>query len=254
VALEGQPLYRKLHFLFPVVVLLSAVIGLPGANAAPYATKISQTRAHGFDCFSCHAISKTVVGPAWVTIANHYHHNKAKADYLANKIIHGAVGTFGNVPMPAHKSMSKARAMNLAEYILSLKGKVKHPSVRHYKYKTPTGKTVTVDFRVFKMVKGKRAVTKTVFKGYEKYNSYCFRCHGYDAVGGEYAPDLRRSLNNGMTKREFFTVAMVGNEPKGMPDWNGFFSAGQMQQIYEYVKARSLNLIGTGRPPTVGGQ
>jgi cytochrome c len=44
---------------------------------------------------------------------------------------------------------------------------------------------------------GREQVTADVFRGYELYNSYCFRCHGEDFLGSLYAPDLRRSLNQG---------------------------------------------------------
>lgn len=234
-----------------VTVLVACAFGvLKQAAAQDQPASPSEVMAHGFDCFSCHAIDKQVVGPAWVTIANRYHHNPAKADYLAGRILHGSVGDFGNVPMPAHNKMNPKLAKQLATYILSLKGKVQQGSAREYKYKNEKGKVVSVRFPVFVIWKGKKVVTDAIFGGFEKYDSYCFRCHGFDAVGGEYAPDLRQSLNNGMTKRQFFTVAMEGHEAKGMPGWNGFFSADEMNQIYEYVKARSLDLIGTGRPPS----
>jgi cytochrome c len=93
-------------------------------------------------------------------------------------------------------------------------------------------------------------VSDAIFGGFEKYNSYCFRCHGFDAVGGEYAPDLRQSLTNGMTKKSFFAASMAGKPDKGMPAWAGFFTSEDLNQIYEYVKARSLDLIGPGRPPS----
>lgn len=243
---------RKGGPLFAVVLAVSAATVLRGAIAQEQAASPSEVMAHGFDCFSCHAINRDVVGPAWIKIADHYHHDPAKADYLANKIIHGSVGDFGNVPMPAHTKMNKNVALQLATYILSLKGKLAQGSNKQYKYQNLNGKTVTLDFPVFQKVKGERVVTDAIFKGFEKYDSYCFRCHGFDAVGGEYAPDLRRSLDNGMTKRQFFTVAMEGRESKGMPGWNGFFTADQLDQVYEYVKARSLDLIATGRPPSKG--
>ncbi len=210
----------------------------------------SEVMAHGFDCFSCHAINKDIVGPAWIRIADHYHHDPAQADYLAKKILDGSVGVFGNVPMPAHKDMDPKLAQQLAAYILTLGGKLEQGLAKTYKYKNLAGKFVKVDFQVFQPGKTKRVVTDSIFGGFEKYNSYCFRCHGFDAVGGEYAPDLRNSLNNGMTRREFFTVAMEGREGKGMPGWNGFFTADELEQVYEYVKARALDLIGPGRPPS----
>lgn len=204
------------------------------------------------DCFSCHAIDRDVVGPAWNKVADRYHHDPAKASYLAEKIIKGGVGVWGKVPMPAHQYLSHGVAMQLAKYILSLKGPVQaaQAPAKKYEYKNMEGKVVTVDFPVFQEENNRKVVSDAIFGGFEKYNSYCFRCHGFDAVGGEYAPDLRKSLENGMTKQDFFNVAMAGREDKGMPSWAGFFSQDDLNQVYEYVMARSLDLIGPGRPPS----
>jgi cytochrome c len=216
-------------------------------NEAP-----EQVLSHGFDCFSCHAIDHEVVGPAWITIADHYHHDSARAPYLADRIRNGSVGDFGKVPMPAHHDINPKLAAYLAVYILSLHGPLQKESGRKYKYKNLDGQEVTLDFPVFdpKKYQGREVVTDGIFGGFEKYDSYCFRCHGFDAVGGEYAPDLRKSLDNGMSKHSFFVASMEGRESKGMPGWAGFFNADELTQVYEYVKARSLDLLPPGRPPS----
>ncbi len=198
------------------------------------------------DCFSCHAIDHTVVGPAWDKVAERYRGKPGMVNLLALKIRGGSEGAWGKVPMPAHLSISDADAKIIAAWILSLKPEKEAPA-KTYTYKLSNGKTVSVDFPVFTNSKDQK-VTKTVFRGFELFNSYCYRCHGTDAIGGEYAPDLRQSLRNGMTRQQFFTVAMEGRKAKGMPSWAGFFSAQDMQTIYEYTKARSLDLVAAGRP------
>jgi cytochrome c len=202
------------------------------------------------DCFSCHKIDQDDVGPAWIGVADRYHHDSSKAPYLANRIRNGGVGDWGKVAMPAHDYLSQKLALQLASYILSLKGSLKKALSKKYKYTNTAGKAVTVDFPVFETDKNRQVVSDAIFGGFEKYNSYCFRCHGFDAVAGEYAPDLRQSLSNGMSKRSFFTVSMAGRQDKGMPAWAGFFSSDDLNEIYEYVKARALDLIGPGRPPS----
>ena len=108
------------------------------------------------------------------------------------------------------------------------------------------GKNVTLDFPVF--VEGSdKKVTKAVFHGYQLYNSYCFRCHGTDATESALAPDLRRFTAQ-LTQKDFLLVAMAGREDKGMPSWAGFLSEEEIQQIYQYVKGRSLELVPGGRP------
>jgi cytochrome c len=220
-----------------------------GAIAQDDSSTPEQVLSHGFDCFSCHAINQEVVGPAWSAIAAHYHHDAAKAPYLAAKIRDGSVGDFGKVPMPAHNDIDPKLAMRLSQYILALKPSRSEP-VRKYRYKDANGTEVTVNFQLFADANGRKIVTDEVFGGFEKYDSYCFRCHGFDAVGGEYAPDLRKSLINGLSRHDFFVVAMEGRESKGMPGWAGFFTADELNQVYEYVEARALDLIGPGRPPS----
>jgi cytochrome c len=219
----------------------------PVAQEEP--TSPEQIMSHGFDCFSCHAIDQELVGPAWITVADKYHHDRSKVPYLAAKIRNGSVGDFGKIPMPAHHDMSDKLATYLANYILSLNGRLAGPPKKH-EYENTEGREVTVEFPVYENYQGRQVVTKDIFGGFEKYNSYCFRCHGFDAVGGEYAPDLRKSLNNGMSKREFFVASMEGRPSKGMPGWAGFFDADELNQVYEYVEARARALLPPGRPPS----
>jgi cytochrome c len=91
-------------------------------------------------------------------------------------------------------------------------------------------------------------VTKSVFHGYQLYNSYCYRCHGTDATGGQLAPDLRHSLVAGMKQVQFLSVAMTGRKEQGMPSWAGFLSEPDVIDVYKYVKGRSLDLVPSGRP------
>lgn len=209
------------------------------------------------DCFSCHAIDKKVIGPSFEEVAQRYARNKRSVivPKLVEKVKKGGAGDWGAIPMAPHPNLTKAQITEMVDWVLSLKGKApaaaKAPTKlgKTYSYKLPDGKTVTLDFPVFGGADHK--VTAEVFGGYEKYNSYCFRCHGPDAVGGEYAPDLRYSLKGGMTWKQFLTIAMEGKEAKGMPKWAGFFTPEELRQIYEYVKARSVGLVPAGRPASV---
>jgi cytochrome c len=228
-----------------VFLSLAAPIVLVAAEStAPKAMQLAQQQ----DCFSCHAIDHDVVGPAWLKIANTYNGQPEAATVLTFKVINGGVGHWGTVPMPAHPKLSQAEAAEIVKWILSLRGEVAEQPARTYSYKGQNGKPLTSDFKVFN--DGKHQVTNNIFSGYEKYDSYCYRCHGLDAEGGEYAPDLRKSLGNGMSRRDFFIVSMEGKKDKGMPEWAGFFTADEMEQIYEYVMARELGLVGPGRPPS----
>ena len=116
-----------------------------------------------------------------------------------------------------------------------------------YTYKTTDGKTVQLDFPVYTR---DHIVTKRIFNGFAYFDEYCFRCHGTDAVGGVYAPDLREALNSGLTREQFISIALAGIPSKGMPSWSKIFSRDDMEGIYEYVKARAVNVLPVGRPNT----
>jgi cytochrome c len=137
----------------------------------------------------------------------------------------------------------------MLSWIFSLKGgsPAAKPGARVYTYKLKNGSTRQLDFPVYRDGKAPN-VTKDIFKGYALYNSYCYRCHGTDATGGELAPDLRMSLVTGMSQRTFLSVAMAGKQDKGMPSWAGFLSQEDMIKVYRYVKGRSLDLVPSGRP------
>ncbi|WP_092736483.1 c-type cytochrome [Riemerella columbipharyngis] len=77
------------------------------------------TLIEGADCLSCHKIDSKLVGPSYQEIANKY--TEADVDKLAEKVIAGGKGSWGEVPMTAHPGMSKETAQKMVKYILSLK-------------------------------------------------------------------------------------------------------------------------------------
>lgn len=229
--------------------LISMAAQAAGSSGATDSMPKGEQIAKGSDCFSCHAIDHKVVGPAFDSVAKKFAGKAGVEDTLVNAIDKGHVGTWGKIPMPPHPNLSKADTKEIVSWIVSLKqsksASASSAASKTYTY-TVNGKKVTTDFPIFKA--GTDKVSKDVFRGYELFNSYCFRCHGEDAVGGEYAPNLRRSLNDGMTEAQFTNVAMTGRKAKGMPSWAGFFTPHQIHVIYEYVKARAVGAVPVGVP------
>jgi cytochrome c len=204
--------------------------------------------AKGSDCFSCHAINQKVVGPAFDAVAAKFAGQSGAETTLSEAIMKGHVGTWGNVPMPAHPQLSTADTREIVSWILTLKKPgtaADAASDKKYTY-TVKGKTVSTDFPILQT--GSDKVTPMVFRGYELFNSYCFRCHGADADGGSYAPNLRASLNNGMSESKFLSIAMTGVKAKGMPSWAGFFTPHQIKAIYQYTDARAVDVVHQGTP------
>ena len=71
------------------------------------------------DCLSCHKINEKVVGPSYEDVAAKY--TIADIDMLANTIIKGGSGHWGEIPMTPHPDLSEADAKEMVKYILSLK-------------------------------------------------------------------------------------------------------------------------------------
>ena len=93
------------------------------------------------------------------------------------------------------------------------------------------------------------AASSAEYDGWKVYHSYCDRCHGQDATGSTFAPNLRQSVGaNGMTEAAFSSVVRDGLAAKGMPAFQKTITDAQIGQLYAYVKARSTGTLGPGRP------
>jgi cytochrome c len=73
------------------------------------------------DCLTCHKVDVKVIGPAYQDVAAKYPATEANIDTLANKVIRGGKGNWGDVPMTAHPTISQSDAKDMVKYILSLK-------------------------------------------------------------------------------------------------------------------------------------
>jgi len=194
------------------------------------------------DCSSCHALDHQVVGPAYSEVAKRYSGQADAPNKLAAKIRDGGGG------MTAHPDLTEAQRTEIAKWILSqTESSPSQAQAQTYAYALKDATTVQLDFPLFIDAKGPK-VTKDVFHGYQLYNSYCYRCHGTDATGGQLGPDLRRSLASGMKQPDFLSTAMTGRKEQGMPAWAGFLSEKDVVDVYKYVKGRSLDLVPSGRP------
>ncbi len=71
------------------------------------------------DCKSCHILNVRSVGPSYQEVAEKYK-GQDVMDKLADKIIVGGTGVWGEHSMAAHPSISKADAKTMVSYIMSL--------------------------------------------------------------------------------------------------------------------------------------
>ncbi len=105
----------------------TATSATPGADSATAAPKsIDATTPGGkliaaSDCLTCHKIDTKVIGPAYKDVAAKYPATEANIDTLANKVIKGGKGNWGDIQMAAHPQISENDAKEMVKYILSLK-------------------------------------------------------------------------------------------------------------------------------------
>jgi len=75
----------------------------------------------GSDCNICHAVDSKIVGPAFQDVAAKYPATDANISTLANKVVAGGRGAWGDIPMVPHPTLSVNDAKQMIKYILSLK-------------------------------------------------------------------------------------------------------------------------------------
>lgn len=89
------------------------------ASAGESDTQKGEKLLEGMDCLSCHKVDGKLVGPSYQDVANKY--TDKDIDMLAEKIIKGGAGNWGEIPMTPHAGLSKENAELMVKYILSLK-------------------------------------------------------------------------------------------------------------------------------------
>ena len=74
----------------------------------------------GSDCLACHRIDIKSIGPSYMQVAQKYKNNPKSHAILAQRIINGSVGIWGEHAMSAHPDLSEADAALMVDYIMSL--------------------------------------------------------------------------------------------------------------------------------------
>jgi cytochrome c len=73
------------------------------------------------DCLGCHKINVKATGPSYDSIALRYPLTEGNVELLAQKIITGGQGRWGQVPMTPHPTLEPRDAQEMVKYILSLR-------------------------------------------------------------------------------------------------------------------------------------
>ncbi|WP_374759448.1 ThuA domain-containing protein [Dyadobacter fanqingshengii] len=72
------------------------------------------------DCKACHSIDKKSIGPAYIEVAKRYEKERNSVKTLADKVIRGGGGVWGEQAMAAHPQHKPEEAEEMVKYILSL--------------------------------------------------------------------------------------------------------------------------------------
>lgn len=74
------------------------------------------------DCFTCHKLTETSIGPAYAAIAAKYKTlDQPAMDSMVKQIINGGAGRWSTVPMIPHPNIPKEDAQLMVHYIMSIK-------------------------------------------------------------------------------------------------------------------------------------
>src|ERR1700739_2072336 len=92
---------------------------LVGSQAAFAADPADLAKAKG--CLACHSVDTKIVGPAYKDVAKKYAGQKDAENQLEQKVLKGASGTWGAVPMPPNAGVNEAEAHTLVKWVLSQK-------------------------------------------------------------------------------------------------------------------------------------
>ena len=103
----------------PATDTASAAAAAAPAPAA--AGKDGKALIAGSDCLTCHKEDAKLIGPAYKDVAKKYENNDKNVKMLAEKILKGGQGVWGEIPMAGHPNLSPEDAEAMVKYILSLK-------------------------------------------------------------------------------------------------------------------------------------
>lgn len=73
------------------------------------------------DCMTCHMVDRKIVGPSYADVAAKYETTDENITKLAQKVLDGGVGVWGEIPMPPHPALSLEDAKDMVSYVLLLK-------------------------------------------------------------------------------------------------------------------------------------
>jgi len=118
--------------IFSVLTLALVACGGPATTSTADANSVDVTKDPAYkvglelvsksDCATCHKVDEKMTGPSYRDIAAKYANaTDAEVSQVAQKIIKGGGGVWGEVPMTPHPAIAEADAVAMVQYIRLLK-------------------------------------------------------------------------------------------------------------------------------------
>ncbi|HEY5406163.1 MAG TPA: PKD domain-containing protein, partial [Ginsengibacter sp.] len=83
-------------------------------------TMMGKNLMMSLDCKSCHKVDEKSIGPAFTLVSQRYQKDPKAMTYLAQKVIKGGSGAWGEVAMAAHPNLKESDAKQIITWVLSL--------------------------------------------------------------------------------------------------------------------------------------
>lgn len=111
---------KKVQVTLNYIPKLASNEQLMGHQQINSSFNLGKTLMAGSDCKACHQLEKKSVGPAFIEVSKKYRGDKNAVSMLANKVITGGGGVWGDHAMNAHPQLSREEATEIVKYVLSV--------------------------------------------------------------------------------------------------------------------------------------
>jgi cytochrome c len=101
--------------------LITCLFVSAGLLAGAGTALASEALAKKYNCLSCHAVDKKLIGPSYQDVAAKYKGDAGAEAKLVAKVKNGGSGTWGQIPMPPNAAVPDADIKALVKWVLATK-------------------------------------------------------------------------------------------------------------------------------------
>ena len=102
-------------------ILVTSLFVSAGLLAGAGNALASEALAKKYNCLTCHATDKKLVGPSYQEVAAKYKGDAGAEAKLVAKVKNGGSGVWGQIPMPPNASVPDADIKTLVKWVLATK-------------------------------------------------------------------------------------------------------------------------------------